>query len=265
LGFPPNQIENLSAAADSVRITPAFIGLLGNHGVLPLHYSERIARYERDGNDGGPRAFLDALSHRPVELFYEAWERQRPECMQPEFLAMLTALAGQHACDGLMDSETLAYYAAQIRSRAVTAQQMAGMYSEYFDVPFAVEQLVAEWSPLPAADQAQLGRANVGLDGGVMLGARICHCDARVRLRIGPLDRERYEDFLPGSSGALRLEAMLQQHCGVGMTWEIHLIQRAQDIRGACVDGSCRLGVNARLLTEPAMLDRDELMYLLRS
>lgn len=265
LSYAPNQIENLSVDGDSVRITPAFIGLLGSQGVLPLHYSERIGRHEKDHHDGGPRAFLDVLSHRPVEMFYQAWARNRPDCAAPAYLDMLTALAGTPASDGGIDRETLARYAMHIRSRTVTAPQMAGMYSEYFGVPVRVEQLVGAWTALPAEDQAQLGRANVELDGGVMLGSRTYSCDARIRLRIGPLDKDRYESFLHGQSAAQQLHAMLKLHCGVGMTWEVHLVQRAQDMQGARLDAGSRLGVNARLQSGPATRDHDELMYLLHS
>ncbi|MYM36597.1 type VI secretion system baseplate subunit TssG [Duganella sp. FT94W] len=265
LSYAPNQIENLSADEYCVRITPAFIGLLGSQGVLPLHYSERIARHERDQHDGGPRAFLDVLSHRPVAMFYEAWARNRPECAEPAYLDMLTALAGTHASEGEIDRETLARYAMQIRSRSVTAAQIAGMYSEYFGVSVRVEQLVGEWASLPAEDQAQLGRANVTLDGGVMLGSRAYRCDARARLRIGPLDKKRYDSFLPGQPAARQLHAMLQLHCGVGMTWDVHLVQRAQDMQGTRLDASSRLGVNVRLQSGPATRDCDELMYLLHS
>ncbi len=265
--FPPSDIENISAEDDDgyVRITPAFIGLLGSQGVLPSHYSERIAHHEKDRQDGGPRAFLDLFSHRPVEMLYQAWTRRRPECMEDEFLGILNALAGSPADDGIVDRETLAYYAMQIRSRTVSAPLLAGMYSEYFGVPVEVEQLVGRWSELPAADQAQLGRANVQLDGGVMLGSRIYSCDARVRLHIGPLDKNRYERFLPGHPSAHHLQAMLELHCGVGMTWEIHLIQRAQDMQGVHLNGSRRLGVNARLLSRPAKQEHGELMYLLQT
>jgi len=265
MSFPPNQIENISVDDSGVRITPAFVGLLGSQGVLPLHYSERIARHEKDHNDGGPRAFLDVLSHRPVHMFYEAWSRNRRECADAAFLDMLNALAGTHVGDDCIAHETLAFYAMQIRSRSVSAPLMAGMYSEYFGVPVLVEQLVGEWSELPASDQARLGCANVDLDGGVMLGGRTYRCDARARLRIGPLDRQRYERFLPGHDGAHELQAMLELHCGAGVTWEVHLVQRAQDTRGVQLDADSRLGVNARLLCEPAGQDHDELMYLMHS
>lgn len=265
MSFPPNQIENIGADDHGVRLTPAFIGLLGSQGVLPLHYSDRIARHEREHNDGAPRAFLDLLSHRPVQMFYQAWARHRPECADEDYLAVLNALAGTHAGNAIIDRETLAYYAMQIRARTSSAPLMAGMYTEYFGVPVRVEQLVGDWSELPVSDQAQLGCTNVDLDAGVMLGSRTYRCDGRARLRIGPLERDQYERFLPGHAGARQLCAMLELHCGVGMTWEVHLIQRAQDICGARLDASARLGVNARLLDGPATQDHEELMYLLHS
>lgn len=273
LSFPPNQIENISGdSEDIIRMTPAFMGMLGSHGVLPLHYSDRINRHEKTSSDGGPRAFLDMLSHRALGMFYKAWAKHRPECMTSpgggdEFLTMLTALSGADASGQVLDRETLAFYAMQIRSRAVSAPLMAGMYSDYFDVPFTIDQLIGEWRELPLEDQAALGVANVDLDAGVMLGARLYGCDSRVRLRIGPLHKERYESFLPGRSAASHLAALLALQCGVSMTYEVHLIQYAADVRGVHLDagGDVRLGVNACLVGETPAEDRGELMYLLHS
>jgi type VI secretion system protein ImpH len=264
MGFPPNQLENISSDADSVRVTPAFMGMLGSQGVLPLHYSERINRHERERHDGGPRAFLDLLSHRPLALFHQAWAHYRPD-QDNGFLNALMALAGAYLDDGVIERETLAFYATQIRTRAVSAPMMADVYSEYFGVRFAVEQLVGEWLPLPAEDQASLGLAYVDLDGGVMLGSRTYRCDARVRLRIGPMNSARYDGFLPGGEGARSLAAMLKLHCGVGMAYEVHLILRAADARGVSLDANSRLGVNTKLLGAPCTQDSDELMYVLHS
>jgi len=88
-----------------------------------------------------------------------------------------------------------------------------------------------------------------------------------VRLRIGPLNKDGYECFLPGRSGALSLAAMLDLHCGVGMTYEVHLIQRAADVRGIKLDfgSDTRLGISTRLVTAAPAQDCDELMYLLHS
>jgi len=274
LAFPPNQLENISQDADEhIHITPAFIGLLGSQGVLPLHYSEALSRYEKTSNDGGPRAVLDLLSHRATELFYQAWAMHQPVSMtaadqEDGFMAILLALAGADSCAGVR-RETLARYATQIRSRNVGAAALAGMYSEYFNTGFVVEQLVGHWQELQPDHQAQLGVANVDLGSGVLLGERIYGCDARVRLHIGPLAPDAYEGFLPGGSAAVQLAAMLKLHCGAGMTWEVRLIRRAGDLRGPRLDGASRLGVDTFLVddqgTGAPQPDREELMYLLHT
>ena len=274
LAFPPNQIENIGEEGDGrIRLTPAFIGMLGSQGVLPLHYSECVNRHEKSHNDGGPRAFLDLLSHRATELFYQAWAKHRPEAMDgpdegDSFLTMLLALAGVPACDSVQP-ETLAHYAMQIRSRCVSAPQMAGMYAEYFNVPFAVQQLVGQWQNLEPEHQAQLGRVNVDLGSGVLLGERIYGCDARVRLRIGPLAQDAYERFLPGGADAVQLAAMLGLHCGASMTWEVCLVREGSAMRAPRLDGASRLGVDAFLVDDKVghtrHPDREELMYLLHT
>lgn len=298
LAFPANDIENLTEdSAGAIRMTPAFIGLLGSQGVLPLHYSECLGRHERARSDGGPRAFLDLLSHRAVELFYAAWTAHRPDCMVTDdghdgYLTMLCALAGAgYASVSAIRRETVARYAMQLRSRSVSAPLIAGLYAEYFKVRFVVEQLVGHWQMLEPVHQACLGTAqdagqaagqgptqvkhdaarnggraaNVALGAGVLLGARIYTCDARVRLRIGPLARAALEDFLPERSAALQLQAMLALHCGAGMTYEVHLIQQGCDVQGARLDGSRRLGIDAFLVDGTPQPDREERMYLLHT
>ena len=281
LAFPPSDIGGVTQERPyhggpeyGIRITPAFLGLLGCTGALPLHYSQRITSHEREVGDGAPRAFLDLLSHRSQGMFYQAWAKYRPECMadggSDGFLGMLGALAGVQRAPPPIRRETLAFYAAQLRSRTACAATMSGLYSEYFGLPVQVQQLVGEWQTLPAADQAQLGIANVRLDGGVLLGARLYAGDARVRIRIAAPDRAAYQSFLPGGDGALALEALLQLHVGVGMRYEIRPVQSAADVRGFSLvadeqSGGARLGVNAYLQDGPCAADRDDTMYLLHS
>jgi len=257
----------------SASIT-AFLGLLGSTGALPLHYSQRIASHERETSDGAPRAFLDLFSHRSQGMFYQAWAKYRPECMaaggSDSFLNILTALAGVSSAPPPITREILAFYAAQLRSRSTCAATMCGVYSEYFGVPVQVRQLVGEWQPLPAEHQAQLGVANVSLDGGVLLGKRLYGCDTRARIRICAPDRATFERFLPGASGAVALDALLRLHAGAGMRFEIRPVLAAADVRGFSLavteqEGGARLGVNAYLQDGPAAEARDDTLYLLHS
>ena len=278
MAFPPSEICDAALESDAfdaaaMRITPAFIGLLGSTGALPLHYSQRIAAHERSAADSGPRAFLDLLSRRSLLLFYLAWARHRPECMQDglgddggdAFLDMLTALAGiTPQEDSPIAPETLARYAMLLRSRAASAPVMAAIYAEYFGVPFRIEQLAGTWQQLPPQHQASLGVANAGLDDGVLLGQRLYRCDALVRIHIGPMDKPAFERFLPDADGALALAALLQLHCGAGMEFDVRLVLRAADIVPSQL-GVARLGIDSWLPVGPAAGDRGDARYLLQS
>ncbi len=294
LAFPASEIEAVGAVVEEggadaaallralregrraqINITPAFMGLLGGNGALPLHYSERIAAYEQKQGDEGPRSFLDMFTQPALSMFYQAWTKHRPECLAERdgadaFLPMQLALAGAQlpADNDLIDEETFGHYAAQARSRKVSPAVMAGVLAEYFCVPFEVEQLLDDWDHLPPEHQARLGVGNVVLGDGFLLGERIYRCDTRVGLRIGPLDRDELELFLPGRNSARSLARMLGMYCGVGLVFEVHLILRRQDVTGFVLTGSdapggARLGVDVFLLDGASPDDRDDLSYLL--
>src|SRR5206468_7857595 len=80
LAFPASEIESMQVeAADGggmprIHITPAFIGLLGASGTLPLHDTERAARANL-GADESWKPFVDLFSNRAVGLFYESWAK----------------------------------------------------------------------------------------------------------------------------------------------------------------------------------------------
>jgi type VI secretion system protein ImpH len=275
LAFPPGEIGSIAQADGHLDVTPAFIGLLGSGGALPHHYTERIAAHEQREADDGPRAFLDLLSHRAIAMFCQAWAIHRPECMEDAggddgYLAKLLLLAGtQPPPEGIIDRETIARYATQIRTRTVSHDVMTGMLTEYFGVPVKVEPLIGVWETLPAPQQAQLGRSHCSLQQGVLLGARINRCDTLARIRIGPLDRNGFERFLPQGPGAAALQAVLASFCTVGIAFEVRLILRAADARGFRLhptepEGGARLGVTAFLLASPSPCGREDASYLLK-
>lgn len=299
LAFPASEIEALApvaaAALDSgaalqaalrgghlehIRITPAFMGFLGSSGVLPLHYTQRVAAHEQEEKDSAPRAFFDMFSTHALGFFYQAWARHRPQCMVDAdggdgFLPLLLAIAG-HGAQGAagagqpdesaISDEVLAFHAAQFGRRAVPACAIAGTLSAYFEVPFELQQLIGCWEDLPPADQARVDVANVGLASGVLLGARIYRRDTRARLRIGPLDRAQFERFLPGGASARALEQLLGMFCGAGITFEVRLVLERAAVRGTTLasDSQARLGLDAFVLETPPSDHREDIRYLLR-
>jgi type VI secretion system protein ImpH len=263
-----------------VRITPAFMGLLGGNGVLPAHYTERIASHQQQQADEGPRTFLDTFSSRSLALFYAAWRKYRLALtVQPGgrdgFLPLLLSLAGlghpslqQRFADmgaGAVHDASIGYFAAALRHRPASAAQIARVLSAYFGVPIAAEQFIGHWYAVPPAHQTMLGSPTAMLGAGAMAGVRVWQRDLRLRLVAGPLDRDRFDAFLPGGPAALALKSMVSLFTGVALEYEVELVLLGKAVRGTVLadEHAGRLGWDAYLLTHAQAHDRNDVRYQL--
>lgn len=298
LAFPASQLEaidteprdvardagSLGAALSSsalkyVRVTPSFMGLLGTTGVLPAHYTERIAAHQLYQKDDGPRAFLDTYSNRSLALFYGAWHKYRLELKYQRdgadtFLPLLLSLAGlgnralrQRLADdtgGAVLDESIGYFAAAMRHRPASAVQIARVLTEYFGQPVKAEQFIGCWYDVPACQQTMLGGANATLGAGAMVGMRVWQRDLRVRLIIGPLDGAGYSAFLPGGLAARALKSMVGMFTGVSLEYEVELVLLAAHVHGVSLDAKSegrRLVWDAYLVAGPQTQDRRDVRY----
>jgi type VI secretion system protein ImpH len=288
-GFPASQLEALQLETRDddglrhVHLTPAFMGLLGCSGVLPAHYTERIAEHELRNKDEGPRAFLDTFSNRSLALFYEAWRKYRLPFKyesdgRDSFLPLLLGLAGfgnaalrrrlAHEQQGAVLDESIAYFAAAIRHRPASSAQLARVLTEYFGQPVAAEQFVGHWYDVPAAQQTILGQATAMLGAGALAGVRVWQRDLRLRLVVGPLDRASFDAFLPGGLAARALRSLLTLFTGVTLEYEVELVLRAADVREVTLDDGARigrLGWDAYLVAGSQGQDRRDVRYELHT
>jgi type VI secretion system protein ImpH len=283
LGFPAGQVEAIVAgrgpgsgpdgAPPQFHLTPTFMGLLGAHGAMPAHVTERIAVWESSQADPGlaeaPRAFLDIFSTRILALFYGAWRKYRVEHAVLEdgdgFLPLLLALAGfaPGSPHEAVDDPTLARYAGVLRQRPASAVVLARVLSHHFGVPVALEEGIGYWDLLSRAEQTRLGGAALGQD--AMLGERSWRPDLRVRVRIGPLRRAEFERFLPHAEGARTLRTLLGLFAAPTLSYEVVLVLAHSELRPVqLAGGPQRLGRDSFLITAPATDDRADMVYDLR-
>jgi type VI secretion system protein ImpH len=318
LGFPPSQIEALSVDADvpvdddsalqaaleqrflrRIRLTPAFMGFLGIHGVLPYDYTDTIAaQIHFDKNEGG-RAFFDTFSHRTMTLFYRAWEKCRVEYRVDDqgrdgFLQQQLALAGRQTTladrrrqatttaaanvavaapaaglaggderidDGFIGDEVAARYAALLRHRPLPADVIAGVLSEYFDLPFRLDTFVGGWQTQRPEDRTRLGVHNSVLGVNMMIGTRYWRHDLCVRLWIGPLCQADFDRFLPNGSASKALRSMLALFAVPALCFEVRPLLRQADVRPMTLGGPGRLGYDAIMLTRPPSADLQQARY----
>lgn len=264
-----------------VHLTPAFMGLLGTHGVLPLHYTETLGERETYGRDRAARAFLDIFSNRAVALHYAAWKKSRL-AMQYEldrnerFLPLVLALSGlgmkalrgrMHDGGGDVFDQAIAHYAGGLRQRPVSAAMLQRILSDYFGVPLRVEQFVGAWYPVPESQRTRLGVANAALGGTALAGQRVWQRDLRLRLWLGPLDREQFDRLLPGGDAAKALAKWLTLLAGSCLEYEIRLTLKPEHVRSVALGGGdgegggARLGFDSYICSRPATGPRSDTGY----
>lgn len=290
--FPASEIESLRVATntgthqamtehelfsaldrrdlDCIAITQTFFGYLGTHGVLPNHYGERINSHQQIEKNDGAGAFLDIFSHRLVALFYQAWRKHRPELSHASdqrngLRAVMLSLCGSQVQP--VADRVAAHYAAAFAHRPVSPSVMENVLNDYFKVPVQIVQHVGRWHALEERLQTALGTQNCMLTAGAVLGSSMWRRDLVVVIRLGPLAKRQYDDFLKDNAGAQALKHMLAMFETPTLSYEIQLILRAADVQGITLSASApnagaRLGIDAFLATEAAEADRFDTRYM---
>ncbi|MEJ2375596.1 MAG: type VI secretion system baseplate subunit TssG, partial [Pseudolabrys sp.] len=211
LAFAPAVLSGFQPATDvrPPRLEVSFFGLLGPNGPLPLHLTEYARERLHHEGDASFARFVDVLNHRYLELFYRAWAQAQPtvnldRTTQDRFavyVGALFGLTGQHLRerDAVADYAKL-YHAGALAAQVRNGERLAALLSDYFGVRVRVEEFVGQWLILPAREHSRLGdgKESAVLGKGTVLGARVWDRQSKIRLWVGPLTLEQYEDFLPG-------------------------------------------------------------------
>lgn len=271
LAFPSSEVEDIDLEGDGpARMTVNFMGLVGPQGMLPHHYTllvmERLRR-----KDHALRAFLDIFQHRALSLFYRAWERNRfpvtwekrgDDPLTEHLLDLVGMGTPALRATSPIPERTLACLAGLLAAQPRGALALEELIEEYFDVPCEVEQFVGGWYRLEPGDVCVLGdeqspASRLGL--GAVAGDEVWDAQARARIRIGPLDQERFDSFLPTGDAYGRLRDVLRFFSHDQVEFEVQLVLAREDVPGLVVggDGPSPLGWSTWIRTEPLERDAD--------
>lgn len=257
-----------------IRLTPAFIGLLGTAGTLPLHDSERLAEQQQRDRDASQYELINVFSNRMIGLFYDTWGKYRVEhglrvrgrdALQP----LLLALAGHGARTRAPSRQdnAAAYYAGILRTRPVSASAIARILRDHFSVPICLEQFVGCWDRIPSKRRSTFGANPIVLGRGAALGTRLWRHGQRARLHIGPLDETQMPRFLPGGSARGELAEMMALFAVPMIDWEINLLLASPCVRRLRLTNHAaprQLGWTSFLTQQDGNVSRAEVASLLR-
>ena len=279
LAFPVAEIETVALRdGEPARLSVNFMGLIGPLGVLPYHYTQLVADRVR-ARDRSLQAFLDIFQHRMISLFYRAWEKHY-------FLSAYERGADDPVTEHLHDllgigpaasrpraplhSEALLFYASALAPLPRSAVALEQMLSDFFLVPAAVEQFVGGWYRLGANAQCTLGSedgASSQLGRGAVAGDEMWDQQARVRIRLGPLTRAQYEQFLPTGEAHEVLRRVVRFFSQDQFDIEVQLVLKPDEVPSCRIaaDGErpAALGWGTWLRTGAFARDADETVLTL--
>lgn len=254
------------------RLEQRFFGLLGPNGPLPLHLTE----YARDRllhhGDATFLRFLDLFHHRMAVFFYRSWAEARPAVQhdrpdEDQFALYLGALAG-YGSPATRDRDRVSdhakrFFAGHLARSARNAEGLASILEGYFGLPARVEQFALGWLDLPPDQRTRLSaerRPSGALGLGTVAGARVRDAQGRFRIALGPMDLDRYHDFLPGGRSLLRLVDWVRNYVGYEFDWELQLVLARDEVPGVRLGLEGRLGWTAWLGVRRAATDAGDLI-----
>jgi type VI secretion system protein ImpH len=290
LNFPASEVSDLRAEQvpdrqgglrDRWEMEVTFMGLTGPSGVLPRHYTEFLVERQLKRKDNRAHAFFDLFSHRAIALFFKAWSKYRyplhtetgkDDALLQFLLALLgmgtPALRRQLATGaGLQDGE-LAFYTGPLGRQPRSVEAVNKTLADYFGIPAQVRELLGRWLEVPPHSATKLGSENCKLGHSVLLGTRVWDHQSRLRVVLGPMPRDYYDDLLPGADGHTKLLRFLKWMLGPSIDFEVQLVLAKDGVRPRDVslmdrrgNMGCRLGYFGWLGVRQADRNLDDAVF----
>jgi type VI secretion system protein ImpH len=268
LAFPCSDVARIEKKEYGYLVTVTFLGLYGQTSPLPTFYTEQLLD-ESAAEMSATRDFLDIFHHRIYTLFYECAIKYRliPRHMDLEedshlerFFCLL-GLGEKSLRRGLPDPQALLRYTGLLTQHPRSALGLQSFMGDALQVPVQVVQCLERRVPVPADQRLQLGGANCTLGADAVVGCEVSDRNGMFRLQLGPLDRQIFAAYLPGTPGRCRLDALLRFYLTAPLEWDLELKHNPKEIPAAVLGSVAggRLGWDSWLapdetLTEPSVV-----------
>lgn len=276
LDFPSSEVHEITNTVEEderkkTEMIVNFMGMVGVSGVMPTHYTEVVLDRIRH-RDTTLWAFLDIFTHRSVSMFYRAWAKYRfpvgYERGNDDFTAYLFDFIGL-GTDKLrgrmsLEDESLLPYGGLIAQKPHSTVAVENIVSDYFGITAKIQQFFGQWIDLNKEDLTKLGRENSDLGRTAIVGARIWDQQSKFRVRLGPLEFQKFRAFLPDGTAHKPLRSIVNFMTGEEFDFDVRLVLKARQVPGTVLTTRAMrkpaLGWTSWLKTNPFEHDDDQVI-----
>ncbi|KRA30317.1 type VI secretion protein [Rhodanobacter sp. Root627] len=257
LSFAPRAIDRFEPGGPGApaRMHGLFFGLFGPNAPLPLHLTEYALDRQRNEKDSTFIAFTNIFHHRMTSLFYRVWADAQPTVQfdrpqEDRFGTYVGALVGL-ATPGLagrdaMPDQYKRFFAGRLLAQTRNAEGLRTLLEDFFRIPVRIVEFMAEWMRLPSTAHLRLGHSSevAGLGQTAVMGEYVWGAQQRFRLRLGPLNRAQFNNFLPGGEALRQLMAAVKTYIGEEKAWDVQLVLNRDEVPVTRLGQAGRLGLS---------------------
>ncbi len=232
LAFPPGDVKAIERSEDSVSLTLAFMSLLGASSPLPVYFAEYVVTHEENGD--ALRDFLTIFNHRVYAFFYRAWKKYRTVHdrlgdMESPFSRMVARLAGiPPGCPAGSATMSLSAYCGLVGGKTRSGDGLACILSDVFGgIKVTVENWNTRWAEVKDPRSVGSG-ARLGIN--IVAGNRIRDLAGKFRVRIGPVDRETFETFVPGTENVTIATELIRSYLSDPLEFDIEVTLQSTEL-----------------------------------
>ncbi len=279
LSFPTSQIHAFEPAyfdketqhVTQPIITTSILGLTGITGALPQYYTDFILVQKRLGNTALAH-FLSLFEHRLLSLYYRVWAKKcifvnyEKEQQQhtPDYYAHITrsfhgdALTSTEENQTFDLKETSVFYAGLLSQQPRSASGLIRLLKSYLSLNVSLQPFKGEWLPLESHDWTQLGTQKIHnqLGKSALIGQKIWSVQNKFILIIGPLNYQKFKEFIPTSAFFNKLRTLINYYIDNHLSYSITLILKKDQVPKCQLNSHFQLGWNTWLLSQPSKVDK---------
>jgi type VI secretion system protein ImpH len=249
LNFPLSEVEALNLNDSKISITNLMTGLTGIQGVLPYTYTNKIRLLSRQ-QKAEIKDFINLFNHKLVAQYVDASLMYNLPVLyeinaENYYLKFLHALNGyiiEHHTERDID-DYFAEFAGLMQGQNNNKHAIRTVLNCIFSQPIEIDEFVEEQFILDEMQRTRLGSGNFLLGMNTFCGSSIKQINGKIILRIGPLKKDDYLNFLPTQKSSQKLKRILQKWCDPTLVIDVCLILDKTEIEAYQLSSITNIGL----------------------
>lgn len=267
LAFPASDVESIQEVGDPDEprflITANFLGLYGSASPLPTFYTEDLID-EAAEDESVSRDFIDILNQRLFTLLFECWGKYRQSMQIVEQkssahigrLFCLLGLGEKTLREDIPEAHRLLRYIGLFTQFPRSAVGLKSLLADAFGGSCVeVIPCVEHTARIPQDQTLRLGQSGCRLGHDAYLGDELPDRMGKFRIRLGPLSRDDFKRFSPGTEDFNRLTFLTDFYFVEPLKYDVELILAENQALTVCLGDPKRatLGLDGWVFSTPEL------------